>query len=293
MHRRNNRPTVPAPMVELCGVRKCYGDLVAVAELSFCVNPGEVLALLGPNGAGKSTTIQMIVGLLEPDAGSITVDGHDVFREPAAARRAVGYLPESAALHVALTPREYLSLKGRLFGMDEGAIVAGIARLLGGFELADRADEPIGDLSKGMAQKVALAAALLTRPRVLVLDEPLSGLDVETTSVVKEVVRTFTRGGGAVLYSSHLLDVVETVADRVAMIDHGELVALGTIEELRARAGADGHAGLERVFQELTRASDPVARARRILGLDDDGAGGDDPGLIPTIPHADNPLDHR
>ncbi len=257
----------PRTMIRIRALRKTYGELVAIDALDLDAEPGRILALLGPNGAGKSTTVQCVVGLLEPDAGTIEVAGHDIAREPAAARAALSYVPEVARLYDALTPEEYLELKGRLFELDEAKIAERIDCLLEGFDLADRRREPMSGFSKGMLQKVAISAALLTEPSVLVLDEPLSGLDVETTLVVKEVMREFSRTGGTVLYCSHMLDVVETLAHVVAVIDRGRLQAVGTMDELRRQAGAGEHTRLEAIFQQLTASGDPVVRARTILGL--------------------------
>jgi ABC-2 type transport system ATP-binding protein len=250
-------------MIRVESLRKSYGDLVAVKDLSFEVPRGEILALLGPNGAGKSTTVHCVVGLQKQDKGSIVVDGFDVQREPMKARNRIAYVPEVANLYESLTPDEYLTLRGRLFEMTEEKIRAGILRLLDGFGILDRQHDPMVGFSKGMTQKVVLSSALLTDPKVLVLDEPLSGLDVETTLVLKEVMREFARKGGAVLYCSHMLDVVETVANRVAILAAGELVALGTMDELR---GDNQSQRLEEIFRQLTSASDPIARARAILG---------------------------
>lgn len=251
-------------MIRVDSLRKSYGHLVAVKGLSFEVQKGEILALLGPNGAGKSTTVSCIVGLQKPDSGTIVVDGLDVQRDAIAARSRIAYVPEVANLYEALTPDEYLTLRGRLFEMTEETIRASIVRLLDGFGILGRQHDPMFGFSKGMTQKVVLSSALLTRPRVLVLDEPLSGLDVETTSVLKEVMREFARQGGSVLYCSHMLDVVETVAHRVAILAGGELVALGTMDELRSGGRDDQR--LEAIFRQLTFASDPAAQARAILG---------------------------
>ncbi|MHC5063846.1 MAG: ABC transporter ATP-binding protein [Planctomycetota bacterium] len=256
-------------MLRIRGLRKSYGKLVAVDGIDLDAGAGEILALLGPNGAGKTTTVQCIVGLLDPDAGEIQVAGHDLGQEPMQARRAMSYAPEVARLYDALTPEEYLRLKGRLFDMDEEKITQGIDRLLAGFELADRRHEPMLGFSKGMTQKVSLAAALITEPKLLVLDEPLSGLDVETTLVVKEVLREFASRGGSILYPSHLLDVVENLAHRVAVIDKGKLLAKGSIEELRQQAGAKSDERLEALFQQLTESADPQSRAQAILGKQD------------------------
>jgi ABC-2 type transport system ATP-binding protein len=253
-------------MLRITGLRKAYGSLVALDGLDLEVADSEITALLGPNGAGKSTAVKCVVGLLDPDAGSVQLDDIDVLRNRAAAKRRIGYLPEVARLYEALTPVEYLTLKGRLFDLDENAIRTGIGRLLEGFGLQDRAREPMAAFSKGMMQKVALASALLTEPRLLILDEPLTGLDVNTAMVVKEIMREFAARGGAVLHCSHILDVVENTADRVALLDRGRLLASGTVAELRTKAGAGADKNLESVFRTLTHASDPVAQARAILG---------------------------
>lgn len=252
-------------MLRIRGLRKRYGDLTAVRELDLDIESGEIVALLGPNGAGKSTTVLCVVGLLEPSAGTIEIDGIDAAKDPQEARRRVSYVPEVAALYDELTPVEYLALRGRLFDLDESTIAQRTNRLLDGFGLGERRDTPIGAFSKGMTQKVSLSAALLTEPSLLVLDEPLSGLDVETTLVFKELLRIYAKRGGAVLYCSHMLDVVETIADRIAVIDRGVLAASGTLAELETRVGTEG-ARLEQLFQTLTQASDPEQRAREILG---------------------------
>jgi len=253
-------------MLRLEGLQKSYGDLVALQGLDLVIGAGEILALLGPNGAGKSTTVKCITGLLQPDRGRIVVDGVDVIADPTTARRRIGYLPEVARLHEALTPWEYLLLKGRLFDLDDDRIRRTGERLLAGFGLLDRGDEPMVGFSKGMLQKVSISATLLTEPKLLVFDEPLSGLDVTTTLVVKEVMREFAARGGAVLHCSHLLDVVEATAHRIAVLDKGKLLACGTAAELRRQAGAATTTHLDTVFRTLVQASDPIAQARAILG---------------------------
>jgi ABC-2 type transport system ATP-binding protein len=196
----------------------------------------------------------------------VTIDGIDALARPHEARARIGYLPEVARLHEVLTPWEYLLLKGRLFDLDDSAIRTAGERLLAGFGLLERGDEPMVAFSKGMLQKVSIAAALLTAPRVLVFDEPLSGLDVTTTLVVKELMREFARRGGAVLHCSHLLDVVESMAHRIAVLDQGKLLACGTAEQLRTQVGAGKATHLDTVFRTLVRASDPDATAKAILG---------------------------
>jgi ABC-2 type transport system ATP-binding protein len=253
-------------MLRLHGLRKTYGSFVGLHGLDLEVGAGEILALLGPNGAGKSTTVKCLVGLLRPDAGTVHVAGIDALADPVEARRRIGYLPEVARLHEVLTPWEFLRLKGRLFDVPDATIRERGERLLAGFDLLARGDEPMVGFSKGMTQKVSIAGALITAPKLLVFDEPLSGLDVTTTLVVKELMREFARQGGAVLHCSHLLDVVETTAHRIAVLDRGHLLACGTAAELRTQVGAGAATHLDHVFRALVKASDPVAVARALLG---------------------------
>ncbi len=241
-----------------------YGELRALEPLDLTVLPGEVLGLLGPNGAGKTTALRILCGLLTPTEGRARVGGHDVRMEPLAARRGFGHVPDGAPLYSNLSPRQHLRLVGRLHGVAEAQLLAETERLLAAFELAGRADDPVGVFSRGMRQKTALACALLAKPPLLILDEPLTGLDAPTTAVIKECLRAWADRGGAVLTTSHLLDVVERVCDRMAILSRGRLVAVGTLAELREQAGHDGT--LEQVFLALTSAEDPARVARRILG---------------------------
>ncbi|MEZ5988235.1 MAG: ABC transporter ATP-binding protein [Planctomycetota bacterium] len=244
-----------------------YGDKRAVDGLSFRVRPGETLALLGPNGAGKSSTVRCLVGLQVPDAGRLELAGHPLAGEAREARRRLAYVPENAELYEVLTPREILLLRGRLFGLDDPLCQARAEHLCEVLGILDRIDSPTGGFSKGMRQKVVLATALLTGPEVLVLDEPLSGLDAETTQLVKALLLELKRQGRAILYCSHMLDVVEKVADRVLILDHGRPVAEGTVSELAARAQATGDPGLETIFRVLTLGADPEERARKLLAM--------------------------
>jgi ABC-2 type transport system ATP-binding protein len=254
---------VGSPLARLAGVAKHYDETKALVGLDLDVRRGEVLGLLGPNGAGKTTAVRILCGLLEPTAGTVTIDGLDVHAEPLEARRRFAFVPDGAPLYAQLSPRQHLDLVGRLHGLDERLIAERGAALLAGFELDARANDPVGQFSRGMRQKAAIACALLPEPKLLVLDEPLSGLDAPSASTVKELLRAWADRGGAVLYTSHLLDIVERVADRVAILKRGERIALGTIDELRARAGHDGT--LEQLFTSLTAAEDPAVRAARLV----------------------------
>jgi ABC-2 type transport system ATP-binding protein len=253
-------------VIRIEGLQKRYGDHVAVAGLSLAVEPGQVFGLLGPNGAGKSTTIKCAVGLLAPDAGRIIVGGHDITADPIAAKATLSYLPEGAALYDALTPREVLALRGRLFHVAEATIARRTELLLGALELGAWMDTPVSALSKGMRQKAGIALALVTDPRVLVLDEPLTGLDVNATLLVKELLSGLALRGKTILYSSHVLDVVEKICDRIAIIANGELIAEGTFDELRAQTvGGSPDTTLDEVFRALTASADPQAQARALL----------------------------
>jgi len=253
-----------APLARLAGVSKSFGETRALIDLHLDVFQGEVLGLLGPNGAGKTTTLRLLCGMIAPDEGRVEIAGHDVAAEPLEARRALSFVPDGAPLYSNLSPRQHLALVGRLHGLDEERIRESGDALLASLELDSRADDPVGQFSRGMRQKAALACALLPRPALLVLDEPLSGLDAPTTAVFKEVLRRWARRGGAVLYTSHLLDVVERVCDRMAILDRGVLAGVGTLAELRQRAGIEGT--LEEVFARVARAQDPAERAEALLG---------------------------
>ena len=250
-------------LVALTGFQHRYGEHVAVQGLDLAVRRGEVFGLLGPNGAGKTTTVRALVGLSTPTAGAVSIAGHDMVGAPLEAKRHLGYVPDGAPLYPNLSAREHLLLVGRLHGMDDAQIRAETDRLLGHLDLLDRAEEPIGRFSRGMRQKAALACAVLHRPEVLVLDEPLTGLDAPSAAMVKELLRAWADAGGAVLYTSHLLDVVERVCDRMLVLAKGRVVGEGSLEDLRARAGHDGT--LEQDFGALTAIEDPAARARAIV----------------------------
>jgi len=224
--------------------------------------PRGMFGLLGANGAGKSTTVKILTGLLSPFEGEARVAGLDPRRDPVAVKRRIGYVPENAVLFETMTVAELLLLVGRLRGISEPVIRARAEEFLAVFDLEGRLGHRIATLSKGMRQKVLLTSALMHDPEVLFLDEPLSGLDAGATILVKELVRRLAARGRTIFYCSHVLDVVERVCDRIAIVDQGRIVAAGTLEELAAQRGT---ASLERILTSVTQADDEGSRVERLV----------------------------
>ena len=242
--------------LEIKGLVKRF-DRPAVDGLDLNVRDGELYALLGPNGAGKTTTLRMIAGLLRPDAGTIRVAGIDALADPVAAKRVMAWISDEPMIYDKLTPREYLEFIAGLWGVEPAVAESRAAELLSWLELAPHGDERCEGFSKGMRQKVALAGALVHDPRVIILDEPLTGLDAGSARQVKSVLRERVQAGGAIIMTTHILEVAERMADRIGVIAHGKLIAEGTLEELRLKAGknapASAHDGasLEDTFLAL------------------------------------------
>ncbi|HEX9116854.1 MAG TPA: ABC transporter ATP-binding protein [Anaerolineae bacterium] len=233
------------------GLTKRYGSLLAVDRLDLEVHAGEIFGFLGPNGAGKSTTIRMLIGLLQPTAGTALVAGHDVVTDPLEVKRNIGYLAEHAFLYDKLTGREFLRFIAGLYRVPRSRLEARIDRLLELFDLKEKGDELIESYSKGMRQKVGIASLLVHQPRVLFLDEPTNGLDPKSARLIKDVLRQLCGQGATIFMSTHVLEIAETMCDRVAIINEGRLVAQGTLAELRGRAPAPG-SSLEDIFLQLT-----------------------------------------
>ena len=237
------------PSIEIRDLVRRYGDVEAVRGLSLDIRGGEIFGLLGPNGAGKSTTLRVMATLIRPTSGSVRIAGHDVVENADEVRRRIGYVPEGAELYDALTGTEFLELLADLHRLDRATAAAKSGPLLEAFSLTPDIDRPVGDYSKGMKQKLLLAAALQHDPEVLLLDEPLDGLDVAAQETLKELLHANAAAGRVVVYSSHILEVVERLCDRVGIIDRGRLVALGAPSELLAT-----HPGrtLSELFLQLT-----------------------------------------
>jgi len=231
---------MPAAL-EIHGLIKRF-DRPAVDGLELTVRAGEFYALVGPNGAGKTTTLRMIAGLLRPDAGKICIGGIDALTDPVAAKQVVAWVSDEPMIYDKLTPREYLEFVAGLWGVEPALAASRTETLLDWLDLAPHGDERCESFSKGMRQKVALAGALVHEPRVIILDEPLTGLDAGSARQVKNVLRERTQAGGTIVMTTHILEVAERMADRIGILAHGKLIAEGTLEELRHRAGTHAQA---------------------------------------------------
>ena len=237
-------------MIELYDLVKRFGDLVAVNGISLTVPRGEFLAVLGPNAAGKTTTIKMIAGLIKPSSGKVRVAGFDVQTEPLEARRRMAYVPDFPFLYDKLTPWEFFRFTGQLFQMEDSRILAAARELIARFNLEPYLAKPIEGLSHGTRQRIAIASALLHDPEVFVIDEPMVGLDPHHARVVKDILKERSKRGMTVFVSTHQLSVAEEMADRIAIIHQGRLIAVGTRDDLRRQSGVAG--ALENAFLTLT-----------------------------------------
>lgn len=247
-----------APVIEVENVSKSYGDFVAVRDLVFSVQPGEVVGLVGANGAGKTTTLRAITGILRPSAGTVRIVGSDIQREPVAARRQFAYIPDTVHPYDLLTVTEHLHFVALAYRVENAE--ARYAALLDELELSDKKDEIASSLSRGMLQKLSLACAFLREPRVVILDEPLTGLDPRGIRNIKESIRRRAAAGTAFLLSSHLLELVEALCDQVLILHRGQKLTFGSLEEIRAMAALRSDATLEDVFFAVTERN-PVALA--------------------------------
>ena len=250
------------------GLRREFGSKVAVENLDLAVAEGEFFGFLGPNGAGKSTTIKMLVGLLRPTAGNATIAGYDVWRQPLLAKRQLGVLPEGLNLYDRLTGREFVEFVGTMYGVDAQVIPERTAELLELVDLTDDADTFIVDYSQGMRKKTALAAAIIHRPRVLFLDEPFEGVDAISGRAIRAVLQRLVAGGTTIFFSSHILEVVERLCTRVAVINEGRLVAEGTMEALRSQAETGAQSSLEDIFLRAVGAAEETGEEGKLTWLD-------------------------
>lgn len=251
-------------MLEVFHLTKRFHRKPAVDDVSFSIRPGDVLGYVGPNGSGKSTTVKMLTGLLDPTSGQVFYRGRNVRDDLTGFKQVLGYVPEEPFVYPYLTGREYLQLTGRLRSIPEKALCAKIDALLDLFSLYEHRYSPIAAYSKGMKQKILIGAALLHDPEVVIFDEPLSGLDVTTAMIFKNLVRELSGKGKIILYSSHVLEVVEKVCTRVLVLRCGQVVAHDSVENLRTLLSSPS---LESVFAQLVVREDTGKIARNMMGL--------------------------
>lgn len=241
--------------VDVNHVSKSFGNRHAITNVTFSVRGGEVLGLLGPNGSGKSTLMKTIVGIIKPDTGSIQVLGTDVTSDPVAIKAIIGYVPESPRLYEFLSGVEYLDFVADIHMVAKEERQERIVEFFKALDLEGRENELIHGYSQGMKQKLAIAAALLHHPRVLILDEPLNGLDPRSARIVKDVLHKFRDNGVPTIFSTHVLEIADAICDRIIIMDSGQIIAQGTTQELKTKAGSAGST-LEEIFLKLTGTSD-------------------------------------
>lgn len=237
--------------LEATSLSKSFGQNKAVDSINLSMRNGEILGLLGPNGSGKSTTMKMILGIIKPDSGKITVEGIDVAHNPIGVKEVVGYVPETPQAYEFLTGLEYLDFIADMFGIPHDVRKARIEQFLEGLQMKGHENEMIGGYSQGMKQKIAIIAALLHHPKILIMDEALNGLDPRSAKLVKDLLRNMANEGISVLFSTHVLEIAEALCDQVAIMYLGKIVANGSMTELRSQAGLPGST-LEEVFLKIT-----------------------------------------
>lgn len=242
-------------MIELENLTMHYGDLHALQGLNLSIAQGEFFAFLGPNGAGKTTCIKLLTGLMNPTAGSVRICGHDMQKDPLRAKSLLGYVPDVAVFYEKLTPHEFMRFIGDLYQMKLSAIEAHTKDLFEKFDIHRHAGQRIENLSHGTRQRLAIASALMHEPKVFVIDEPIVGLDPIHARTVKQELKARSEAGMTILLSTHLLNIAEELADRIGILNHGKLIALGTMDELRTTFERQG-AKLEDIFLEMIAAEE-------------------------------------
>jgi len=245
------------PIISIKNLFKSYGSKQVLKNISIDILPGQVIGYIGPNGAGKSTTVKILCGLISDFKGEVIIKGMDIRKNPVSVKSVIGYVPELAELYDVLTPREFLTLVGALYNLPANIIHERSAGMLEAFNLAGNMDQRMDTFSKGMKQKVLITSGLLHNPDIIILDEPLSGLDANSVIIVKELISKMANSGKTIFYSSHMMDIVEKVSDRIILINEGSVVADGTFSELKQK---QGDSSLEQIFARLT-ANESISEA--------------------------------
>ncbi|WP_312906271.1 ABC transporter ATP-binding protein [Sphingobacterium multivorum] len=249
------------PLIRIVDLKKSYGEKEILKGINLDIFPGQVIGYIGPNGAGKSTTVKILTGLIEDFTGTVEINGINIQKDPLAVKALLGYVPENAELYDVLTPMEYLDFVGKLYGMEDKVIQERSLKLLAAFGLESNVNNRMDTFSKGMRQKVLLISGIIHNPQIIVLDEPLSGLDANAVIFVKELISLLAKEGKTIFYCSHMMDVVEKVSDRILLINQGSIIADGTIEELKT----DPNESLEHIFAKLTNTGSSALDASNII----------------------------
>jgi ABC-2 type transport system ATP-binding protein len=249
-------------MIEAINLIKYFDKKLVLDNISFSVRKGEICGYIGPNGAGKTTTIKILTGIIKPTSGTAYIDGINVKENPDDVKKIIGYVPESGAIFETLTPVEFLTFVGKIYKMNESEITKNIFELMELFEIYEFKNEPMLSFSKGMKQKIFLISALMHNPKVLFLDEPLNGLDANAIKIFKEFIKKLAQNGRTVFYSSHLLDVIEKICDKLIIINRGKIVASGTIEEILKISNAPN---LSDAFSKLTESVEQAERIQNFI----------------------------
>ncbi len=244
-------------LIKFDAIHKNYGDFTAVKEINLEIAKGELFGFLGPNGAGKTTMIRMLTGIIKPTSGSISIGGYDLYKEPIKAKALIGYVPDRPYLYEKLSPVEYFDFMGGLYNVPKERVKEVSERMLKLFDLWDKKNELIESFSHGMKQKTAMIAAILHDPEILVVDEPTVGLDPKSIKLVKEYFKQYTKEGKTLFLTTHTLSVAEDLCQRIAIIRHGEIIALGSLKDLQEQAKMPGN-DLESVFLKLTEEEQEV-----------------------------------
>ena len=254
-----------APLIQIRNLSKSYGSKLVLKQLSLDIYPGQVIGYIGPNGAGKSTTVKILTGLIPDFDGEVLVNGISMQHDPQEIKKLIGYVPENAELYDVLTPMEYLDFVGKLYNMEEDQLHTRAAKLLTAFGLGNNKDDRMDTFSKGMKQKVLLISGIIHNPQIIILDEPLSGLDANAVIMIKELIMRLSQEGKTIFYCSHMMDVVEKVSDRILLINKGEIIADGTFESLKQNHSDT----LERIFSKLTGRDDSTTETDAIINAFD------------------------
>ncbi|MFA6149842.1 MAG: ABC transporter ATP-binding protein [Chitinophagaceae bacterium] len=249
------------PLISIQNVSKQYGEKTVLNNVNLDIYPGQILGYIGPNGAGKSTTVKILTGVIQDYTGTVLVNGKDIREDILGLKQMIGYVPELADLYDLLTPNEYLHFVGALYNIPDNVITERAKRILQSFGLVDNINQRMDSFSKGMRQKVLLTAGILHNPSIVILDEPMSGLDANAVIVVKELLQVLKQEGKTIFYCSHMMDVVEKVSDKIVLIDKGTIIANDTIEALREGSSNS----LETIFAQMTSTGNMNETAGNIL----------------------------